>query len=32
MSDWGFVTIGWLVTYISIGVWFYTSRPKSVEK
>lgn len=32
MSDWGFVATGWIITYLTLGIWFYTSKVKREEK
>ncbi len=32
MSNWGYVSIGWISTYITIACWFYYSKPKKIEK
>lgn len=32
MSDWGFVSSGWILAYCAIAAWFYFSRSKKLEK
>jgi hypothetical protein len=32
MSDWGFVFTGWIITYLTLGIWFYTSSIKKTDK
>lgn len=32
MSDWFYVAAGWIITYVAMGAWFYTSRTKKIEK
>lgn len=31
MSQWGYVTLGWISVYLTIGVWYYTSRMPTVD-
>lgn len=32
MSQWGYVAVGWISTYVVLGVWFFTSRmPKNQD-
>ncbi len=27
MSQWGYVALGWISTYLAVGIWVYVSRP-----
>jgi hypothetical protein len=31
MSQWGYVALGWILTYVTLGVWYYTSRMPKTE-
>gem|GEM_PF-4930449 len=27
MSQWTYVALGWISTYLAVGIWVYSSRP-----